>query len=229
MSEKLSELREQRQKMNTWGTAKPRRLRKSETSRYKARASAWGRGGWEIQGSVPVTLLLWHTDICVVLWQHFRKSHDIRKKPIIQTCSPEPSLCSRVSASSGDTAEGMAPPRGGDCNFLKLLVITRTRTGPLASSQPPQRAPIYKHRTEQQTEAIHAPQTNWKWPIWEIGIVTLNQTQGNTQQEEQWRKINKSQLSCHSLDLHSVSVVFLHTSALWCGQDTSRFSPSVEM
>lgn len=34
-------------------------------------------------------------------------------------------LCCRVSASSGDAAEGMAPPRGRDCNFLKpSLVIT---------------------------------------------------------------------------------------------------------
>lgn len=60
------------------------------------------------------------------------------------------------------------------------------------------------------------PPRNWKWPIWEFGIVTLQQTQGYTQQEEQWRKINKSQLSFHLLDRHSN--VFLHTIALWCGR-----------
>lgn len=48
-------------------------------------------------------------------------------------------------------------------------------------------------------------------------MVTLNRPQGYTQQEEQRRRINKSQLSCHLLDLHSVPVVFLHASALWRG------------
>lgn len=118
----------------------------------------------------------------------------------------------------------MAPPRGGDCNFLKSFVITRTRTGPLASSQLPHRAPINKHKTEWKTGAIHAPKTNWKWPIWEIGMATLNRPQEYTQQEEQWRKINKSQLSCHLLDLHSVSVVVRHASALVCGAGHEQIS-----
>lgn len=90
-------------------------------------------------------------------------------------------LCCRVSASSGDAAEGMAPPRGRDCNFLKpSLVITWTKTGPLASSQPPQREPIDKHSTEWQTRGEPCPKN--KLEVTDLGnwIVNTCRTQGHT-------------------------------------------------
>lgn len=69
---------------------------------------------------------------------------------VIPTCSP---LCSRVSASSGDAAEGLAPPRGGDRHLLKPFLIPQTRTGPPASSQPPHRAPIHPDVRQQRSRS----------------------------------------------------------------------------
>lgn len=79
------------------------------------------------------------------------------------------SLCSRVSASSGNAAEGVAPPRGGDRNILKPFVIPQTQTGPLASSQPPHRAPIHTDVRQQRSGSPNGSETFGKsnQPLWD--------------------------------------------------------------
>lgn len=52
----------------------------------------------------------------------------------------------------------MAPPRGGDRDFLEPFLVTQARTDPLASSQPTQREPIDKRWNEWETEALPAPE-----------------------------------------------------------------------
>lgn len=103
-------------------------------------------------------------------------------------------LFSRIPASSGNAAEGLAPPRGGDRNILKPFVIPQPRTGPLASSQPPHRAPI---DTEVRQPTLRKPE--WKRDIWEKQPVALEHGEESNEEltEKKKRKKKSPQLSCH--------------------------------
>jgi len=118
-------------------------------------AEEWGRETvQDIIGSDKLTAVC-----CVVAEEEGEK-----KIPSFRFVPWIVSLCSRLSASSGDPAEGMAPPRGRDCNFLKnhLSSLELELVHSHHHSHP--RAPIGKHRTEWKTEAIHAPQPPEKHP-----------------------------------------------------------------
>lgn len=104
----------------------------------------------------------------------------------------------------------MAPPRGRDCNILKPSAVTRTRTGPPASFQLSQWAPIYKPRPEWRTASIHVPKLFGDWNSHtgpNPGICTHSK-----KSNEGKNRSNKSQLSFHLLDFHSVYHVFLPCS-----------------
>lgn len=103
---------------------------KWETPRYSMRASAEGQLKTGLNATAAQTH--WHLCCCSVFESHMTRGKSQSFRLVLWTVS----LCSRVSASSGDTAEGMAPPRGGDCNFLKPLSL-KLELVHLPSSQPP--------------------------------------------------------------------------------------------
>lgn len=105
-------------------------------------------------------------------------------------------LPSRVPASSGNAAEGVAPPRGRDRDVLKPLAVPRTRTGPPASSQPPHSA--RQRRPGSETFGKKQP-------------AALEHGEGSNEELREKNKQTNKQTRAHNfhviiLDLHRITV-----------------------